>query len=144
VLSGGWPEEVVRHDEIGRIAVRDALGGSRIAWPEFFDTANKRLAAVKPPMPEFMGDRKALATVRATLVDGNNSGVMMTNDPGLASVELAMANARANVKRDSLKVDFVRLSDAQFLKKALRWCQAHHCWEPVSSSGGKAPSSSRS
>ena len=112
MLSGGWPEEVVRHDEIGRITVCDTLGGGRITWLEFFDTAHKRFAAVKTPMPELVSDRKTLAAVGTALVDGNNGHVVMANDPRLASIEWSIAHARSNMERDCLKIDFAWLRDA--------------------------------
>jgi hypothetical protein len=105
LLPRGRSEEVLRHDKIGGIGVRNTLGRCRIAWSEFFCPTDERLAAMVVPMPQFVRDWKTLATIGTALVDGDNSRIVAADDPCLESIKRTLSDASTKVKRYRLKVD---------------------------------------
>jgi hypothetical protein len=70
--------------------------------------------------------RKSLAPVGAVLTNRDNGGVIAPDDPRLAPIKFAKANAGAQMKRYGLKIDPFRLRDPQFLKQTLGRSELRH------------------
>lgn len=71
------------------------------------------------PMTQFMGDREALSTVVAILLDGDNRLVGMADDPRLAAVEGSVPDRCIDMKGDRLEIDLARFCYPKLLQEPL-------------------------
>jgi hypothetical protein len=106
--------------------VGDAFRGQSILRAGFFDPTNEGLAFVMGPMANFVRKRKPLSPEGTLCINCDDGCIITTDDPRLASVKSAKADAGAKMKRYGLKIDFLRFGDPQFLKQPLGRRERRH------------------
>ena len=60
------------------------------------------------------------------MMNGDDGGVVASDDPRLTALELAEPDAGSEMKRYRLKVNFLGFADTQFLKDSLRRSETLH------------------
>jgi len=111
-----WREQITRHKKVGRIVIGNVFGRHTVLRAGFLNSADERPAFVVSPVADLVCKRKSLAPVRTILTDRDDSSVVASDDPCLATIKFAEPNTGAQMKRYSLKIDLFRLGDPQFLK----------------------------
>jgi hypothetical protein len=63
------------------------------------------------PMTDFVGKRKSLPRRGAILVNGDDRGVVTSDDPRFTAFRLTEPDAGSEMKGDGLKINFLRFAD---------------------------------
>jgi hypothetical protein len=77
--------------------------------------ANQTPAAMVTPMADFMAQRKALPSIRAACIYGDDGPIAVTDNPRLTPIKETVSNLCAQRPGNCLQVNFLRFCDTEFL-----------------------------